>query len=112
MNAAAVVARQLDAYNARDLAAFLAAFSDDVRVFRPPSAEPAMAGKAQLAEFYATQRFNRPGLRAQLLHRAVLGARIVDHERIHGVGDAPFELVVAYEVRGGAIVAMWSFAAA
>jgi hypothetical protein len=109
---AAVVQRQLDAYNARDLARFVECFREDVRVFRPPAPDPALTGRAQLAEFYATQRFDRPALRADLLHRALLGARVVDHERIYGLTDGPLEMVVVYEVKGGAIATMWSFAAA
>ena len=64
MDAVAVVQRQLDAYNARDLAAFVACYRDDVRVYRPPAPEPALAGKPAFAEFYRTQRFSLPAPRA------------------------------------------------
>jgi len=73
-----VVQRQFEAYNARDLEAFIANFSDDVRVFRPPSPEPALTGKQEFAHFYAEQRFNRPGLRAELLARTVMGNKVFD----------------------------------
>jgi hypothetical protein len=109
MSAEATVQRQLEAYNARDLERFLAEFSDDVRVYRPPSAEPAISGKQAFAEFYATQRFNRPALRAEVLSRMVLGNKVVDHERIRGVRDEPFETVVVYQVVDGRIVVMWAF---
>ena len=42
MNAAEPVQRQLDAYNDHDLARFVACYSDDVQLFRPPQAEPVM----------------------------------------------------------------------
>jgi hypothetical protein len=109
MSAEAVVQRQLDAYNARDLDRFLAEFREDVRVYRPPATEPAIAGREAFAAFYATQRFNRPALRAELLNRMVLGNRVVDHERISGVRDEPFEMVVVYQVAGGRIAALWTF---
>ena len=64
MTADAIVQRQVDAYNARDLAAFVACYHDDLRVFRPPAPEPAIAGMDAFAEFYRTQRFNRPALHA------------------------------------------------
>ena len=98
MTPEAVVQRQLDAYNARDLDAFVACYADDVELFRMPSPQPALRGLAALAEFYATERFTLPGLRADLLNRMVLGDKVIDHERVHGVRDVPFEAAVAYEV--------------
>ena len=112
MNPEALVQRQLDAYNARDLEGFVACYSERIQVFRPPLPEPALVGKAAFADFYATQRFNRPGLHAQLVNRMVLGRRVIDHERITGVGDQPLEVAVVYEVADGLIQAVWAFAAA
>jgi hypothetical protein len=40
-----VVQRQFEAYNARDLARFLAQYSDDIHAYRPPIAEPVIVGK-------------------------------------------------------------------
>ncbi len=109
MSAEGPVQRQLDAYNARDLERFLAEFADDVRVYRPPAAEPAISGKQAFGEFYARERFNRPALHAELLNRMVLGNKIIDHERITGVRDEPFEMAVAYQVVDGRIAVMWAF---
>lgn len=109
MSAESVVQRQLEAYNARDLERFLAEFADDVRLYRPPSPEPAIAGKQALADFYAKERFSRPALHAEILNRMVLGNKVIDHERISGVRDEPFEVVVVYRVVDGRIAAMWAF---
>ena len=106
---AEVVQRQVDAYNARDLAAFVACYHDDVRVYRPPAPEPAIVGKEAFTEFYGRERFNRPALHAQIVNRIVLGRRVVDHERISGVRDEPFEIAVVYEVAGDRIAAVWAF---
>ena len=109
LSAEAPVQRQLEAYNARDLERFLAEFTDDVRVYRPPSSAPAISGKAAFGEFYATQRFNRPGLHAKVLSRMVIGNKVIDHERIAGVRDAPFEMAVVYQVVDGRIATLWTF---
>src|SRR5512144_346426 len=98
LNPEAVVQRQLDAYNARDLEGFLAGFGEEVRLYRPPATDPALVGKAALGSFYATQRFCRAGLHADVLNRMVLGNKVIDHERISGVGEQPFEVVIVYEV--------------
>lgn len=105
-----VVQAQLDAYNARDLDRFVANFSEGIAVFRLPSTEPSLVGKAAFAQFYATQRFNLPGLRADLVNRIVLGTKVIDHERIFGVREVPIEMAVAYLVVGDTIERMWALA--
>jgi hypothetical protein len=112
MTPEALVQAQLDAYNAHDLQAFVACYSDDIKIYRPPVTEPALAGKAAFADFYATQRFNLPGLQAQVLNRMVLGNKVIDHERITGLGDAPLEAAAVYEVTGGMISTVWFYYAA
>lgn len=110
MNIVETVQRQLQAYNARDLARFLATYDDDVQVLRLPAMGPSLAGKQQLADYYAAERFNRPGLKAEILARIVLGNKVIDHERIWGVRDGPFEVVAVYEVRDALIRTVWFFA--
>ena len=111
MDPTAVVQRQFEAYNARDLHRFLAEYSEDIRVYRPPAPLPAIVGKEAFGEFYATQRFNHAGLHAQLLHRMAFGNKVIDHERISGVREQPFEMAVVYEVSNGLIVCTWAYSA-
>lgn len=94
---------QFDAYNQRDLPRFLSAFADDIQTFRLPDMTPVLSGKAAFAEFFATQRFNREGLRAELVNRMVLGNTVIDHERIYGLSDAPVEMVVVMVIEEGHI---------
>ncbi len=94
---------QFQAYNKRDLPRFLTAFAQDIRTFRLPAMTPVLSGKAAFAEFYATQRFNREGLRAELVNRMVLGNTIIDHEHVHGLGEAPVEMVVIMVIEDGLI---------
>ena len=110
MSAVDVVQRQVDAYNARDLDAFIATFRDDVVIYRMPAPDPSLAGKAALATFYANERFNLPQLRAEILNRIAMGNKVIDHERIHGVRASPFEAAAVYEVVDGLIGRAWFFA--
>ena len=106
----AIVQRQLDAYNARDLSRFVACYAQDVRVWRPPAPQPVIVGRQALSDHYAANRFNLPGLHAALLGRMVLGNKVIDHERIVGVGSAPMEAAAVYEVGAdGLIAAVWFF---
>lgn len=109
MSPEAAVQHQLEAYDARDLARFLAVYSDDIRLYRLPATEPAIVGKAALAEMYATQRFNLPGLHAELVNRMVIGNKVIDHERISGVREQAFEVAAVYEVIDGLICTAWFF---
>jgi len=109
MNPADPVQRQLEAYNARDLARFVAEYSDDVQVFRPPSAEPVLAGKAAFAAHYASRRFNLPGLHATVVARIVSGNTVVDHEHVAGLQDGIVEAVAVYRVVDGRITTVWFF---
>ncbi len=110
-SAESVVQRQLEAYNARDLALFLAEYADDIEVYRPPSSVPVISGKEAFAQFYAAQRFNHSDLHATLVNRMVVGAIVIDHERISGVAPQPFEVAVIYEVKADLIRCTWAFAA-
>lgn len=105
-----LVQRQVEAYNARDLQRFVATFADDVEVYRLPSLEPTISGKAALAEFYSTQRFNKPGLRAEIVNRIAMGSKVIDHERVWGIQEQPLEVAAVYQVSGGLIRKVWFFA--
>jgi hypothetical protein len=107
----AAVQQQLDAYNARDINRFLEVYAQDVQVFRPPAPEPSMVGRDALGQFHSSQRFNLPKLHAELKGRLVLGKTVVDHERVSGIRDVPFEVAVAYEVIDGLIRKVWFFPA-
>jgi hypothetical protein len=74
-----------------------------------PSSEPALARKAAFGEFYRTQRFNLPALRAEILQRIVIGNKVIDHERISGLAEQPIEAVAVYEVADGLIDRVWFF---
>lgn len=109
MAAIDVVQRQLEAYNAHDLAGFVAEYSDAVEIFRMPSAMASITGKAQLADFYAKHRFNNTKLRAHVVNRMLLGSKVIDHERIWGLADIPIETVAVYQVVAGLIATVWFF---
>lgn len=100
----AVVQRQLDAYNARDLEGWLATYAVDARQFEHP-AKPLASGHAEIRSRMA-ERFRDPALHARLLQRAVMGTVVVDHEHVsRNFPDGPglVELVCVYEVRNGRI---------
>jgi hypothetical protein len=107
----AIVQRQLDAYNARDLAALLAIYADDASLFEHPATLLAR-GSAALSERFVA-RFQELNLHAGLLKRIVVGHTVIDHERVTRTfpeGAGTMELVMIYEVKKGRIATAWSIA--
>jgi hypothetical protein len=99
-----VVQRQLDAYNAKDLRAWLATYAEDAQQFEHPGKLLA-AGHAQIRARTAP-RFSEPNLHAALLKRSVMGNVVIDHEDVHRTfpeGPGRIELVCIYVVEGGLI---------
>lgn len=102
-----VVQRQLVAYNTKDLDAFVAQYADDAREYRPPATEPFLEGKAAFRAYYGGKRFVLPDLHAEVVQRMVVGSKVVDHERIAGIGSSVVEGVAVYEIVGGMIRNVW-----
>ncbi|GAC1604136.1 MAG: nuclear transport factor 2 family protein [Ramlibacter sp.] len=99
--------RQLDAYNARDLAQFIAQYTDDVVVFKLQETEPILRGKHSFADYYAKNRFNLLELHARLINRMVFGNKVIDQEYVTGVPGAPLEVAAIYEVTPVGINKVW-----
>ncbi|WP_333606913.1 nuclear transport factor 2 family protein [Arsukibacterium sp.] len=110
-NSADPVQRQLDAYNAKDLAAFIACYHSDIAIYRMPATAPALIGLNALAAFYQTERFTVNALRAEVLQRMVVGNKVIDHERVYGMAEQPYEVAVVYEVMDGLIINAWFYQA-
>ena len=107
-DAEAVVQRQLDAYNARDVDAIMATYADDAQQFEHPATLLA-TGPAQIRERFVA-RFQEANLHARLVHRIVAGNRVIDHEivtRTFPEGAGQIELVAIYEVSNGRISKAW-----
>jgi hypothetical protein len=101
-SAGAVVDRQLLAYNARDIDAYCALFAEDAVISRIDTGEDIARGRAAIREHY-TSRFASPGLQCSIQGRIALGAFVIDHERVVGIGTTPLEVVAIYEVRDSMI---------
>ncbi|MCE9658414.1 MAG: nuclear transport factor 2 family protein [Burkholderiales bacterium] len=99
--------RQLDAYNARDLDAFVREYTSDVEVYRLPDPNPVIVGRAALAAHYRDHRFNLPDLHARLVKRMVFGNKVIDQELVLGVPGAPLEAAAIYEVTERGIAKVW-----
>lgn len=101
----AVVQRQLGAYNARDLEAWLRTYHSDAEQFELHGALIARGHEAIRERMRA--RFTEPDLHAVLLSRSTMGRFVVDHERVTRTfpeGRGTVEMLCVYEVQDEAII--------
>ena len=104
----AVVRAQVEAYNARNIDAFLATYADGAELFEFPDKLIAK-GTAQLRDRYGA-RFKEEGLHAEIVKRIALGNTVVDHERVHRMfpeGSGVLEAIAIYQVENGKIAKAW-----
>ena len=107
-SAESVVQRQLDAFNAKDIDALMAAYAEDAQQFEHPSKLLA-SGAAEIRPRFEA-RFQEPNLHAQLVKRMVCGNIVIDQEiitRTFPEGAGKLELVAIYEVQNDKIARAW-----
>jgi hypothetical protein len=100
MSLEAITQAQLDAYNAQDLDAYCAFFTEDVVVADVGGAVN-LEGNAAYKERYAGAFAKFPKNTAKLLNRIVLGNVVIDHELVdRGDGETPtFAVAAIYTFR-------------
>ena len=102
-----LVQRQLNAYNARNLEAFVATYTPDVVLYTFPD-RVILTGRDALRERYGRLFTENPGLHARLLGRITLGNYVIDREQVIGRADGRILNAIAiYQVQGGRIGKVW-----
>lgn len=100
-NPEAIVQRQLNAYNARNLEAFLDTYSEDVELYTFP-AQLMSKGKEAMRKEYAGMFTAVPNLYCNIENRIVNGNTVIDKERVR-FGNQYVFAVAIYEVTKGKI---------
>jgi hypothetical protein len=99
---------QLDAYNARDIDAFVACFAPDVELFDLRSGASRGQGRAQMRRDYGALFARATTLCARVTHRGVVGNVAFDREVVTGLRDEPVHAMAIYEVADdGLITRVW-----
>jgi hypothetical protein len=103
----AIVQAQVDAYNNRDLSAFLKHFSQDAKLYTFPDTL-LFAGADTLRSVYGQLFAAATQLKAEVTNRVVQGRFVIDREITTGMpGRGPHTGIAIYEVRGGLITRVW-----
>jgi imidazolonepropionase-like amidohydrolase len=95
--ALALVQRQLNAYNARNIEAFLEPYAEDVELYEFPG-KLLTKGKDAMRKDY-TQMFTAlTGLHCEIKERIIQGNIIIDKESVAGFGKNKVEATAVYEI--------------
>jgi len=103
----ALVAAQIDAYNAHDAERFASAYAENLQLF-DLGGELFLFGREALRERYALLFSAAPGIAVTIERRIVVGNVVIDEERITGTRSGrPVHAAVVYEIVAGKIARVW-----
>lgn len=97
----ALVQRQLNAYNFRNIDAFLEPYADDVEIYVFPS-QLEYKGKEEMRKTYSRMFDITPDLHCELVGRIVQGNVVIDKERVR-FKDKSIEAVAVYHIENNKI---------
>ncbi|WP_298422057.1 nuclear transport factor 2 family protein [uncultured Kordia sp.] len=105
--AAIIVQKQVEAYNARDIQAFSALFSDDVKMYDFPKTLRA-SGKVELKKRFGQMFQNTPDLFSYIEDRIASENKVIDHEKVtFKKGEPAKEFIVMYIVENKKITEVY-----
>lgn len=103
MSAVDLVQRQLDAYNAQDMEAFIATYAPDCQICDLNGAVT-QNGRDEIRARYGAMFEQYPQNKANLVNRMTLGDVVIDHEEVVRGADGPrFQAIAIYTVKNGLI---------
>lgn len=97
-----IVQRQVNAYNARNIDAFLDTYAEDVELYNFPN-ELMSKGKNEMRKRYGPMFAATPNLYCEIVSRMVVGNKIIDQEKVR-TGNEIFRAAVVYEIQNRKIV--------
>lgn len=99
--------QQLEAYNARDIEAFLEPYADEVELYNFPN-QPISVGKERMRRSYGKLFEETPDLHCELVDRMVMGNTVIDQERvIFRKGEPPLNAIAIYKIIEGKIAQVY-----
>lgn len=102
MSAAALVQRQVEAYNAQDIEAFCGCFAENC-VIADLNGAVTQSGQGDLRARYSAMFAQYPHNKAEIVNRMALGDLVIDHEIVDRAPGVRIEAIAIYTVRAGKI---------
>ncbi|AQX10459.1 amidohydrolase family protein [Elizabethkingia ursingii] len=102
-----LVQQQLNAYNARNIEAFLEPYSDDVEIYTFPNTLISK-GKDGMRKSYTEMFTKLPNLHCELKGRIVQGNIVIDRESVSGIrSNTNVEVTAVYEIKNHKIIKVY-----
>lgn len=101
-----IVQKQLEAYNERDIEAFMAVIDEEVTFRDFATHKTTISGYEKCKIYYEALFKASPDLKSTIVNRTVFDNKVIDHEHITGRNGKKVstELVLIYEVANEKIV--------
>lgn len=96
-----IVQKQVEAYNNRDIDAFLATYTKEVKVYTFPNTLN-YEGREEMRKRYAPMFQKTKDLHCKIIKRIVNGSKVIDEELVTSNGNQ-FKAVAIYQVTNGKI---------
>ena len=103
----ALVQKQVEAYNAHDLDAFVACYAPTIEFRTMDGNVNPEKGLAALRKGYGELFKRFPALKVKILKRISQGAFVIDQEQAEGMGPSPITVTAIYEIAEGKILRVW-----
>ncbi|PSL07446.1 hypothetical protein CLV48_101376 [Cecembia rubra] len=98
---------QLDAYNNRDIEAFVIPYADDVKVFNFPD-QLLYQGRDEMYGLYGRMFSRTPDLHCKLVNRMVMGNTVIDQEEVTiSKEEPPIKAIAIYKIKEGKIAEVY-----
>jgi len=101
INPELIVNKQLNAYNAKNIDAFMATYTKDIKIYNYPDTLSS-SGQDAMRKNYADWFKRANGLNARVTDRIIIGNKVIDKERVTANGQTFFAIAI-YEVENGLI---------
>ena len=102
-----LVQQQLNAYNARNIEAFLEPYSDDVEIYTFPNTLISK-GKDEMRKSYTQMFAKMPNLHCELKGRIIQGNIVIDRESVSGmISNTKVEATAVYEIKNHKILKVY-----
>ena len=103
----ALIQKQVDAYNAHDLDAFVACYGEAIEFRTMDGKVGPEKGLPPLRKGYEDLFKRFPNLKVKILKRISQGAFVIDQEEARGMDTEPITVTAIYETAEGKIVRVW-----
>ena len=97
-----IVQIQVEAYNNRNIDAFLATYDDNIKIYDFPNTFR-YEGKEKMRKIYSSLFKEVPNLLCEIKKRIIMGNKVIDEEYVR-VNDEFVSAVAIYEVKNNKII--------